>query len=54
MADYCLKQYQHFFKGVMKLFDAEKQRFVSHYMLKDKFLPTRADTVQSLFPILFP
>jgi hypothetical protein len=39
-------------KGVLSLYDTQKHKFVSKYLTKDGYLSTRADTVQSLFPIL--
>ena len=49
---YCDQQYQYFSKGVMKLYDSDKRKFVSKYLDGKAFKSARADTVQSLFPIL--
>lgn len=49
-----MKQYLHFVAGVESLFDEEKGRYVSKYRSGKEFKTARADTVQSLFPILLP
>lgn len=49
---YCNEQYKYFVKGVLKLYDSEKHKFVSKYLSGKEFKSARADTVQSLFPIL--
>lgn len=54
MQEYCLKQYHHFTAGLITLFDEKAGHYVSHYLTKDKFMPARANSVQSLFPILVP
>ena len=30
--EHCQKQYKHFLKGLISLYDEEKQRYVSHYL----------------------
>ena len=52
MADYCRKQYQHFLKGLLSLYDPQLKRYTSEYLYKDEFKRTRANTVQALFPLL--
>jgi len=37
---------------VLKLYDADKHKFVSKYLSGKEYKSARADTVQSLFPIL--
>ena len=54
MAEYCLKQYSHFLKGLTSLYDEEKARYVSHYLDADEFKPTKKNTVQALFPLIVP
>lgn len=54
MADYCQKEYNHFVKGLISLYDEQLGRYVSHYLDGDQYKPTKKNTVQALFPILIP
>lgn len=54
MADYCMKEYNHFLKGLTSLYDEQKGRYVSHYLDGSEYKPTKKNTVQALFPILVP
>ncbi len=54
MAEYCLKHYSHFLKGLTSLYDEEKGRYVSHYLDADEYKPTNKNTVQALFPLIVP
>ena len=53
-AEYCMKEYNHFVKGLTSLYDQQKGRYVSHYLDGDTFKPTKKNTVQALFPIIVP
>jgi hypothetical protein len=54
MAEYCLKEYRHFLKGLTSLYDPSKKRYVSHYLDGDVYRPTQKNTVQAMFPIIVP
>ena len=54
MAEYCMKEYRHFLKGLTSLYDSSKGHYVSHYLDGDEYKPTRKNTVQVLFPLLVP
>lgn len=54
MAEYCMKEYRHFLKGLVSLYDSSKKRYVSHYLDGDVYKPTQKNTVQALFPIIVP
>lgn len=54
MADYCLKEYRHFVKGLVSLYDEEKGRYISRYLNGAQYDRAVKNTVQVLFPIMVP
>jgi hypothetical protein len=54
MKDYCMKQYEHFVKGLMTLYDEQEGRYISWFLNGSKFDKARKNTVQVLFPIMVP
>ena len=52
LADYCDKQYNHFLKGLLSLYDPATKRYNSQYLDVDEFIKSKANTVQGLFPIM--
>jgi hypothetical protein len=54
MKDYCMKQYDHFVKGLMTLYDEQEGRYISRFLNGSKFDKARKNTVQVLFPIMVP
>ena len=54
MKDYCMKQYEHFVKGLISLYDESKGRYVSRFLNGSKFDIAHKNTVQVLFPIMVP
>ena len=45
-------QYNHFFKGLVSLYDPTLKRYTSEYLDGSVYKRTKANTVQALFPIL--
>ena len=41
-------------KGLISLYDEEKERYVSHYLDGAEYKKTKKNTVQSLFPLIVP
>ena len=54
MAAKCSKNYNHFLKGLLSLYDEEKGRYVSKYLDADEYKTAHKNTVQTLFPLIVP
>ena len=49
-----MKEYNHFLKGLLSLYDTEHQRYMSRYLDGSEYKQCKKNTVQSLFPIIVP